>query len=249
MQSNNLTNNYLNEENRHQSFEERMEVVELPMMRLAGMPEGAIERHWATFPFDGQEFRVRYFTFGDESKPTLLMTLGYGAAVLQAVLTFKGLAKNFRVIAFDSFSFGANTRMDYCSGLESVERAEECIFEWITEFMAAIEHRLPKKFYIFAMCGGSYSLGYYAAANQDRIEKLFLGSPVGIHRGPSPNPYEHRRVSHADILPSREEVDEMLRNRANNVNSFAYLQKLSLEQRTKVFTKRAQHIYLEQNCT
>ena len=47
------------------SFEERMEEVELPMMRLAGMPEGAIERHWATFPFDGQEFRARYFTFGE----------------------------------------------------------------------------------------------------------------------------------------------------------------------------------------
>ena len=70
--------------------------------------------------------------------------------MLYAVLMFKGLAENFRVIAYDSFSYGANTRMDYCSGLESVERAEECIFEWITGFMAAIEHRLPKKFYVFA---------------------------------------------------------------------------------------------------
>merc|ERR1712223_758793 len=65
------------------------------------------------------------------------MTLGYGVAVLQAVLTFKGLAKNFRVIAFDSFSFGANTRMDHCTGLESAERAEECMLEWYTEFMKA----------------------------------------------------------------------------------------------------------------
>jgi pimeloyl-ACP methyl ester carboxylesterase len=207
MQSNNLTNNYLNEENRHQSFEERMEVVELPMMRLAGMPEGAIERHWATFPFDGQEFRARYFTFGDESKPTLLMTLGHGAAVLQAVLTFKGLAENFRVIAFDSFSFGANTRMDYCSGLESAERAEECMLEWYTEFIRAIEHSLPQKFYMFAMCSGCYPMGLYAAANQERIEKLFFGSPAGIQRGTAPSLYEHRNVSHADILPSKQEVD------------------------------------------
>ena len=42
-----------------------IEEVELPMMRLAGMPEGAIERHWATFEFERQEFRARYFTFGD----------------------------------------------------------------------------------------------------------------------------------------------------------------------------------------
>ena len=206
MQSQNYNDNDQNDY-RHQSFEERMEEVELPMMRLAGMPEGAIERHWATFPFDGQEFRARYFTFGDESKPVLLMTLGFGAAVLQAVLTFKGLAENFRVIAFDSFSFGANTRMDYCSGLESAERAEECMLEWYTEFIAAIEHRLPQKFYMFAMCSGCYPMGLYAAANQDRIEKLFLGSPAGVQRGPVPSVYEHRVVSHANILPDRKQVD------------------------------------------
>jgi len=82
---------------------------------------------------------------------------------------------------------------------------------------------------MFAMCGGSYSMGLYAAANQERIEKLFFGSPVGIHRGPSPSPYEHRTVSHADILPNKKDVDQMLWNRAHNVNMYAYLQKLSLE--------------------
>jgi len=136
------------------------------------------------------------------------MTLGYGAAVLQAVLTFKGLAENFRVIAFDSFSFGANTRMDYCSGLESVERAEECMLEWYTGFMNSIEHRLPKKFYMFAMCSGCYPMGLYAAANQERIEKLFFGSPAGIQRGPVPSLFEHRVVSHANILPDKKEIEE-----------------------------------------
>ena len=38
---------------------------------------------------------------------------------------FKALAENFRVIALDCFSRGANTRLEQCSGLESAEKAEE----------------------------------------------------------------------------------------------------------------------------
>lgn len=91
------------------------------------------------------------------------MTLGQGAAVLQAVLMFQGLAQNFRVIAFDSFSHGANTRLEYCSGLQSPEQAESCLLEWYTQFMLAIDHILPEKFNMFAMCSGCYPMGLWAA--------------------------------------------------------------------------------------
>lgn len=61
-----------------------MEQVEIPMIRLAGLPDDAIQRHWATFMFDGKPFRARYFIFGAEkgTKPTLLMTLGQNSFVL-----------------------------------------------------------------------------------------------------------------------------------------------------------------------
>jgi len=82
---------------------------------------------------------------------------------------FKGLAENFRVIAFDSFSHGANTKMEYCSGLESAQKAEASLIEWYTEFMASIDHILPEKFNMLAMCSGCYPMGLYAAANKHRI--------------------------------------------------------------------------------
>ena len=53
--------------------------------------------------------------------------------------------------------------------------------------MLAIDHILPPKFYLFASCMGSYPVGMYAAANPDRISKLFLASPAGIQRGPYPD--------------------------------------------------------------
>ena len=161
-------------------FEAKMEEVEVPMMKLSGMPDGAIQRHWASFTFDGQDFRARYFIIGEESKPTLLMTLGAGACALQAVLTFKGLAENFRVIAYDGFSYGANTRLDYCSGHESFEKAKACLLEWYTKFIASIDHILPRKFFMLASCGGSYPNGLWVAKNQERIEKLFFWAPAGI---------------------------------------------------------------------
>ena len=108
------------------------------------------------------------------------MSLGAGAFALQAVLTFKGLAENFRVIAYDSCSFGANTRLDYCSGLESFEKAKACLLEWYTKFIASIDHILPRKFFMLASCGGSYPAGLWVAKNQERIEKLFFWSPAGI---------------------------------------------------------------------
>ena len=96
-------------------------------MRLSGLPDGAIERHWTRFQFDGQQelFRVKYFTFGDERKPTLVFWQGQNGAALLGCLMFKALAENFRVIALDCFSRGANTRLEQCSGLESAEKAEE----------------------------------------------------------------------------------------------------------------------------
>jgi len=100
-----------------------MEEVEIPFIQFAGLPDGAIKRHWANFMFDGQPFRARYFTFGDPKKPTLLMTLGTRSPVLQACFMFKELAKNFNVVAYDSFCFGANSRPQQCSGTQSVERA------------------------------------------------------------------------------------------------------------------------------
>ena len=113
--------------------------------------------------------------------------------------------------------------MEYCSGLESVLKAEACVLEWYTQFMASIEHILPPKFNMFGMCSGCHGMGLYAAANQHRIIKLFFGSPACIHRNPVPNAYKQRIVDHADILPSREYCDVALKVHKLDINSFEFL--------------------------
>ena len=60
--------------------------------------------------FEGGDFKVRYFIFGDETKPTLVMTHGYATYALSHFMMFKELACHYRVIAFDNSSWGGNTR-------------------------------------------------------------------------------------------------------------------------------------------
>ena len=87
-----------------------------------------------------------------------------GAALL-ACLEFKALAENFRVIALDCFSRGANTKLNHCRGLESAELAEAVQVEWVTAFFASIDHTLPEKFYIYAYCYTAHPVGVWSVQN------------------------------------------------------------------------------------
>ena len=104
-----------------EQFEIKLEECETAILRLTKMPLEAFERHWAIFQLEGQPFKARYFVFGDTTKPTLVMTHGYGTFALGRFTMFKDLSQHFRVILFDNSSWGGNTRRSYSSGLESPE--------------------------------------------------------------------------------------------------------------------------------
>ena len=88
------------------------------------MPLDSIERHWAVFQLEGRLFKARYFVFGDTNKPVLVMTHGYATHALSHFMLFKPLSENYRVIIFDNSSWGGNTRLGHCRGLESPESAD-----------------------------------------------------------------------------------------------------------------------------
>ena len=139
------------------------------------MPLEAFERHWATFELEGQPFKARYFVFGDSTKPTLVMTNGYAVFALERYPMFKDLAQHFRVITFDNSSWGGNTKLERCSGLESPEKADAVMLEWMTCFFSAIDHLLPRKYLLYGSSHGAYQLALFAIAHPDRIEKFFMG--------------------------------------------------------------------------
>ena len=169
-------------ENSHdrELFETKLELCETAILQLIDMPIEAFQRSWASFQLEGADFKARYFVFGDQAKPTLVMTHGYATYALSHFMIFKSLAKHYRVIAFDNSSFGGNTRLNSCSGLESPEKADAYMIEWQKGFFEAIDHLLPAKYLLYGASNGAYQLGLFASVCPDRIEKLFLCSPVGF---------------------------------------------------------------------
>ena len=120
---------------------------------------------------------------------------------------FKLLASNFRVIAFDNFSNGSNTKLDSCSGLGDDTKAFKCIIDWYDAFFAAIDHILPEKFCLFAVSSCGYTMGLWAAQNPHRIESLFLGSPAGTEIGPNSDKYKRRTQTEKNVYTSKQIVD------------------------------------------
>lgn len=133
-------------------FEAWISKCEDDILKLTGMPEGSVERHWARFDFEGEPFKARYFLFGDQSKPVLLMTHGYASKSLSHYLLFKPLAQHFRVIFFDNYGWGANSRLKATEsrGLESAAKSDEVMLAWLERFFEAIDHLLPQKFNVYA---------------------------------------------------------------------------------------------------
>lgn len=111
-------------------WEAKMLRYEGELLHFSEIPEEKIERCWARFEFEDKPFKARYFVFGDPSKKTLLMTGGYSESVVFWCNSFKYLALNFHVIAFDSRSNGVNTRVDDSQGTLSEEDARHCLIRW-----------------------------------------------------------------------------------------------------------------------
>ena len=151
------------EEQERAEFEARIAQVETPFIKLSGLSEenGEITRHWSTFQFEGQPFRLRYFMFGDPSKPYLVMALGYMTFSLAAYSIFKGLSAHFRVLIFDNFASGGNSRPATCQGTTTPEAAKACILEWFTGCMASIDHHLPAKFMMYSSSTGAYNMSLW----------------------------------------------------------------------------------------
>ena len=127
------------------------------------------------------------------------------------------------MIAFDSFSAGANTRLETCTGLESDQKADQALLEWYEGLMGALDPILPQKFCLFSTSSGCYPMSLYARRHANRIDSYFMGSPIGVQNGPYPDPFKTRFNSEQDVVPSRSRVESYIYMYDNKVNMFEML--------------------------
>ena len=83
-------------------------------------------RSFVTIEMDGKPFRIRKYEIGqeDDGKPTLVWVHGFAFSSALYAEKWKELSERYRLIYFDCFGFGQNTRLQECSGLASPEAAE-----------------------------------------------------------------------------------------------------------------------------
>ena len=124
--------------------------------------------------------------------------------------------------------------------MESAERADEVMLEWLKGFFSAIDHLLPPKFLVYAPSNGAYQMGLYASAFPDRIEKLFLCCPVGFAGIESDyDPYSIRVSDKVNAVPPREKVDQLIEERESKRYAFGTLVDVPLDERQGKFLRMA----------
>jgi pimeloyl-ACP methyl ester carboxylesterase len=117
----------------------------------------------------------------EEGKKTLVMTHSYLAVSSYWSMLLKSLSQRYRIVLFDHGSWGLNTRLEESAGLDSPEAAENWQIEWILKLFDEYTSQgiVPKKFYFAGHSMGGWLAAQYASQRPDRIESLFLLSPIG----------------------------------------------------------------------
>ena len=89
--------------------------------RLIELSQCDVQLSFVNIEMDGKPFRVRKYAIGAESegKPTLVMVHGYAATGTYFFHLWKALSEHYRIVSFDNFGWGQNTRLQDSAGVDS----------------------------------------------------------------------------------------------------------------------------------
>ena len=174
-----------------------------------------VDLDYILIEMDDRPVEVRTTIIDDSNgKPwdTLVLTHGFAGASIHMVALLPILRAKYRLVLFDNLSFGSNTKLDYCSGLESFEKAEAWILEFWESWVKAMGQRLPPKFYLAAHSFGGYQASLFACKHPDRIKKLLLMSPTSFetYDADKYDPYT-MRIGDDDVPGTKEQTDRKVK--------------------------------------
>ena len=90
--------------------------------------------------------------------------------------------EHYRIVGIDQLGHGASSRVtlteEFTRDQERIEEYQVGWFEkWVNEM--TINGDLPEKFLLKGHSYGGYLCSLYASRNQERVQALFLNSPIG----------------------------------------------------------------------
>ena len=186
-----------------------MEAVELRCFeQTPGINMEMLSRSYTLIHVAGERLAVRTFIYNDDrSKKTLVMTHGYCMASVYFSRLLPALAQHYRIVMVDNLGWGLNSRtQNVGDALETAEKAEGWLNTWWDELITALDDVLPAKFYMSGHSAGGHQVMLYASRHPERIEGLFLQSPMCSEDQTSPewvyDPYTIRISDEEDVYPS-----------------------------------------------
>ena len=140
------------------------------------------------------------------------------------------LAKLYRIVLFDNCSWGLNSRLEKSSGIESPEKAEEWLRDWIKQLFESLtnEKIVPYKFLIAGHSMGCWLLAQFASMQPHRIEAFFMMSPCGTepYDPKTYNPYKLK--DHSDLrreCMDKDKVDKIIKGLDDKLHPLSELHK------------------------
>ena len=112
---------------------------------------------------DGSPFKVRTFYVGkdDHSKPTLVLLHGNMAQFIGFFRMNKLLSEKYRLVGFDLWNLGLNTRSTSKAAHQSVETADKWMVDFLIQAIDSMD--LPDKFFLAGHSLGGYAAQLYAS--------------------------------------------------------------------------------------
>ena len=166
-----------------------MIVLEGQTLESCGFKPGEVHREFTIIQMDGAPFKVRTFYIGknDHSKKTLVLCHGNYSQFIGLFRFNKIMSEKYRIVGFDLYNLGLNTRSTSKAPHESWQTADKWMVDFMTKAIDAMD--LPDKFFLSGHSLGGYSASLYATQRPERIESLFLMSPAGTETH-DPNNYD-----------------------------------------------------------
>jgi len=151
-------------------------LLEEEVLKLSGL-ELHKELHVfdVSITFQGEEHKIHTYKCGDENSETIVLIHGYGGSSLLYYPMLKTLAQKYKVYCIDLLGMGLSSRPEFkCQNTqETIEFFVESIELWRQAL--GIE-----EFYLAGHSFGGYMSVHYSSKYHDRVQKLFLLSPVGV---------------------------------------------------------------------
>jgi 4,5:9,10-diseco-3-hydroxy-5,9,17-trioxoandrosta-1(10),2-diene-4-oate hydrolase len=115
------------------------------------------------------ESNIRYYEAGDG--PPVLLLHGAGATARLWKPQIDGMSSTFRVIAPDLPGFGGSDMVDYVNAVGDYSK-------FVHDFMGALDITSA---HIVGSSMGGWIAGWFAADFPERVKRLILISPAGLH--------------------------------------------------------------------